>query len=166
MNTKRKVNQERRCMPMFRTGIRAGCQPVWCTVTGMNSLQIKPHSFFCFISVMHETGRQEMEVNSLHPQNHLGVEMSSYLLPQHERSLKGGHTDVKAHSLSLFFFFLKLGHCFSPENVSSQPVSASFPELWCLLESARHLKDLGLQLSKCGPLWQGVWESRGSMLQV
>lgn len=43
-----------------------------------------------------------------------------------------------------------MGHCFSPEKVSSQQVPASFPELWRLSKSARHLKDLGLGLSKGG----------------
>lgn len=52
-------------------------------------------------------------------------------------------------SLSLFSF-LKVGRCFSPETVSSQQVSASLPELWRLSQSARHLKDLDLQLSKSG----------------
>lgn len=52
-------------------------------------------SLYHFISVMHEMGGSKMEATSQHPQNHLGLWKSSYLLPQPP---SGAWSDVKVLS--------------------------------------------------------------------
>lgn len=92
-----------------------------------------------FISEMQGS---KMEATSPHPQNHLGLWMSSYLLLQPPRA---AWRDVK-----VLYPYSQSGTLLLPRECKLLASACFFPQLQCISKSARHLKDLSLKLSKGG----------------